>query len=74
MPPKQKFRFTDNTAEARFLKSLFDSGSVCSSDKPSDVKARYSNRFGHIATKPFWDKFNKFATEHAEGKHLLFCL
>lgn len=68
MPPKQMGRFNDNTQEARKMKELFLSGALTGDEKPSDVKYKYDNYFGHIGTKAFGDKMRKFKDIYARTR------
>ena len=61
MAPKLVARFSDNTAEARRLKELLESGKVTGNEKPSNVRAAYIQDFEGISSKAFGDKFRKIA-------------
>ena len=60
-------RFTDNTAAARELKSMFERGELNGSERPSEIRTR-TVEFMKYSAKAFSDKFRKYAMKYGNGK------
>ena len=64
------WRFTDNTPEARFLRSLFENGTLNGNERPAAVRLQYPE-FSNFSVKAFGDQYRIFKKYFEECKYCL---